>query len=356
VPARVAIRHARSYLLLSSPPNDELRAEVCGRLLHSAAGAPERLPAVGDWVAAEIGSEGSARIHAVLPRRGKISRAVAGGLSEEQVLAAHVDLALVVAPLGGGPVRLRRLERTLAIARHGGVTPVVVLTKADLAEAPEEARRAAISVAGGAQVLLVSALSGGGIAELRGLLRGDPGAPATTAVLLGASGVGKSTLLNALLDAPRLRVQDIRDDGKGRHTTTHRELVLLPGGGCLIDTPGVREIALWDDGAAADGIAAGADHHTDGIDASFADLAALASSCRFGDCSHAVEPGCAVRGALERGEVDAARVISWQKLARELSWVERRHDDRARADVKRAARVMSRAVREVMRVKRGRDD
>lgn len=351
MPARVAIRHKTQLTLLGA--DGERSAEVAGRLLHRARGEAAALPAVGDWVAARPEGSDRALVLSVLPRRGKLSRVVAGGLSEEQVLATHVDLALVVVPLGGD-VRLRRIERTLALARQSGVEPVVVLTKADLVDDVAATIDEAQQVSGGAEVLAVSAgapeslgHARAGIDALRALL-GTPGpsGAARTAVLLGPSGAGKSTLHNSLLEEERLRVHSVRErDGKGRHTTTHRELSLLPGGGCLIDTPGMRELGLWD--ASGDDVAgAGA-----AIGETFADVEALAARCRFGDCGHGGEPGCAIAAALESGELDPARAESWDKLRRELRWIEERHDGRARIEQRRNARVISRSAREAMRMK-----
>jgi ribosome biogenesis GTPase len=351
LPARVAVRHKAQLVLLGE--GGEMSAEIAGRLLHRARGAPATLPTVGDWVAARPGGADHAVVAEVLPRRGKLSRVVAGGVSEEQVLATHVDLALVVVALGA-EVRVRRIERTLALARQAGVEPVVVLTKADLAADVEAAIDEASRVSGGAEVLAVSAgaqdgpgVARAGIEVLRGLL-GTPGpsGAARTAVLLGPSGAGKSTLHNALLDEERLRVQAVRErDGKGRHTTTHRELSLLPSGGCLIDTPGMRELGLWD--ASGDELPGAGS----AIGETFADVEALAASCRFGDCAHAGEPGCSIAAALAAGELDPGRAESWDKLRRELRWIEERHSGRARIEQRRNARVITRSVRERMRMK-----
>lgn len=232
-------------------------------------------------------------------------RRAAGRRDEAQLLAANVDLLLVASPLGGD-LRERRIERFLSLGREAGVPPAVLLTKADLASDPEAALSAAAAVGGGAPVLAVSALSGDGLDALSTLL-----APRRTAALLGPSGAGKSTLVNALLGEERQATREVREeDRRGRHATTRRELFALPSGALLVDTPGLRELALWD-GAG-------------GIAATWDEIAALASSCRFRDCRHEAEPGCAVREAARSGEVDSARVAAFEKLRREEESLEAR--------------------------------
>ncbi|HEY8088797.1 MAG TPA: ribosome small subunit-dependent GTPase A, partial [Polyangiaceae bacterium] len=225
-------------------------------------------------------------------------RKAAGLRDVEQVMAANVDVAFV-ATAADGDVNERRLERYLAVAHDGGVTPVVLLTKADAcADVGREVGRIR-AVSGSADVVVVSATSGEGVSEVARRV-----GPGQLAAILGSSGVGKSTLVNALLGELRQRVGALRDDGKGRHTTTRRELVRLPGGGLLIDMPGMRELGLLD--------------AEEGLDEAFADVSGAAARCRFGDCRHAGEPGCAVQAALERGELSAERFESWKKLAGEL--------------------------------------
>lgn len=274
----------------------EIDAVVAGSVLYTAVRGAD-LPATGDWTAVRHIEPGLVLIEQVLPRRSKIARRAAGRRDEEQVLAANVDLALIVCGLDGD-FNVRRLERYLAVAREGGVEPVIVLNKADVCDravaALEEARR----VARPATVLAISARTGSGCEAIEAML-----GPGVTAVLLGSSGAGKSTLLNRILGAEVHRTASVREsDGRGRHTTTARELIELPGGGALIDTPGLREIQLW---ATEESVAA-----------VFEDIAGLAAHCRFGDCTHSVEPGCAVRGV-----VDAGRLDSFHKLRREAGRV-----------------------------------
>ena len=270
------------------------------------------LPVVGDFVVASP----DRTVTRVLERRTWLSRNVAGGAIAEQVLAANVDVVFVVQGLDEGP-NPRRLERTLAAVHAGGAEPVIVLTKpdraGDLAAALAEARAAAPAV----EVEVASGLTGEGIAALAARLRPD-----RTGVLVGPSGAGKSTLTNALLGHEAQRTAPVRaSDDRGLHTTSGRELFPLPGGGALVDGPGIRELRLWDAG---------------GLEATFEDLAALAASCRFRDCSHGTEPGCAVREAIAEGRIDVARVESHRKLALELArQAERREGGAARAERER---------------------
>jgi ribosome biogenesis GTPase / thiamine phosphate phosphatase len=272
------------------------------------------LPVVGDFVVASPGPDRT--VTRVLERRTWLSRNVAGGATAEQVLAANVDVVFVVQGLDEGP-NPRRLERALAAVHAGGAAPVIVLTKPDRAEdlaaALAEARAAAPAV----EVEVASGLTGEGVAALAARLRPD-----RTGVLLGPSGSGKSTLTNALLGREAQRTAPVRAlDDRGVHTTSGRELFPLPGGGALVDGPGLRELRLWD---------------ASGLDAAFEDLAALAARCRFRDCSHGAEPGCAVREAIAEGSIDAVRVESHRKLALELArQAERRQGGAARAERER---------------------
>jgi ribosome biogenesis GTPase len=316
-PARVTAAHRDRWVV--ALPSGDRDAVVSGRLRHDAAG-PGDLPAVGDWVAAsgagtgaDDGDAWTTVIQAVVPRRSAFRRSageerLAGNLSSEQVLAANVDVALVVAGLDGD-FNLRRLERYLAVAWSGGATPVVLLNKADVATDLEGLRVAAETVAPGVEVRTVSALTGDGMDDLGR----DHLAPGRTAVLLGSSGVGKSTLVNALLGEARQKTAAVReDDARGRHTTTHRELIRLPQGALLIDTPGIRALGV-----------AGA---SDGVGSAFADIEHLAAGCRFSDCSHESEPGCEVRAALADGRLAADRLAAFRKLEREAAHVARSND------------------------------
>jgi ribosome biogenesis GTPase len=286
---------------------------------------PEGPITVGDWVVARLDDDRRAEILRILPRRTAFVRGAPGGVTAEQTLAANVDVAFVVTPLDVAP-RLRRLERFLALAWESGATPVVVATKADRSDDVAGARAEIERVAIGVDVEAVSALTGSGLDALRARVAGS-----RTVVLLGPSGAGKSTLANALLGRPALAVQEVRRDGKGRHTTTHRELVVLPGGGVLIDTPGLRGLLLWE--------------AADGVERAFADIEELAAGCRFSDCRHAVEPGCAVVAAVESGALDPTRLEAYRKLERELASLERRQDARARIEERRRAKTIERSLR-----------
>jgi ribosome biogenesis GTPase len=297
VVARVA-RVDRGLLTVLTA-SGELRVRVGGALHDGTA------PAVGDWVA--VRGEVAVR---VLPRRTAFVRTVAGRASAPQVVAANVDLVLVVDALVG-EARLRRVERYLAVAWASGATPLVVLTKADLCPDVPAALAQVAEGAVGVDVLAVSSVTGTGLPQLRALV-----APGCTAAMVGPSGVGKSSLANALAGVPVAATAEIRGDGRGRHTTTARELHLLPGGGLLVDTPGMRELAL---------------PGGDGLDDAYADVADRAAECRYRDCAHRTEPGCAVATAIDRGELDPARFAAWRKLQAEAHWQELRADARARA-------------------------
>lgn len=312
---RVAIAHRGSYTVYTAA--GDLTAEVSGRLRYHSRGA-EDLPAVGDWVALRprLG-EARAVIHAVLPRQTKLSRKVAGEHLAEQVMAANVDVVFLVTALNQD-FNLRRLERYLTLAWSSGATPVVLLTKADLCEAAELVERIAEveASAPGAAIEAISSRTGYGLDRLAAYF-----AAGQTGALLGSSGVGKSTLINRLLGRDALRTREVRDDGRGRHTTTHRELLLLPAGGLIIDTPGMRELQLWDDEESGG----------QGLNETFEDIEQLAQQCLFNDCQHEREPRCAVRRALEEGTLAAERFASYQKLQRELHHLEVKQDQRLRA-------------------------
>jgi ribosome biogenesis GTPase / thiamine phosphate phosphatase len=321
VPGRVAVQHRGAYDVYSH--RGELSAEVSGRLRHATQGTGD-LPAAGDWVALEATAD-RAVVHAVLPRRTKLSRKVPWSPTEEQVLAANVDVVLVLTALNGD-LNPRRLERYLTIVWESGAQPAILLTKADLCNDVATAVVRAESVAIGVPVHLVSSVSGLGLSEVRAYA-----SDSRTIALLGSSGVGKSTLLNRLLGDDLLPVQEVRADGRGRHTTTRRELVRLPGGGLVLDTPGMRELQLW----SADG----------GIGTAFEDVEELALKCRFADCAHVTEPGCAVLEAVDDGRLELARLRSWRKLQRELRALALKQDQRARADERRRRRVQARSFR-----------
>jgi ribosome biogenesis GTPase / thiamine phosphate phosphatase len=332
VPGRIAVQHRGAWDVLTAA--GELRVDAAGRLRHDAATTAE-LPVVGDWVAvAARPEEGGGTIQAVLPRRTKFSRKTAWQAAEEQVLVANVDVVFVVMSLNA-ELNLRHLERYLTLTWESGATPAIVLTKADLVADPTPAVAAVESIAYGVPVHPVSSRTGVGLEHIRSYLQAG-----VTAALLGSSGVGKSTLVNALAGDERLATNELRADGRGRHTTTRRELILLPDGGLIVDTPGMRELQLW----AAE----------EGLDEAFEDVTDLVARCHFSDCAHETEPGCAVRAALENGGLPRERWESYVKLQRELAHLERRLDKRLQADERRKWRLLSQNARARMRLK-GRD-
>lgn len=281
--------------------------------------------AVGDWVALVATDDRRWSVDSVLARKSAIRRAVVTGESQAQVVAANVDVVLIAVPAVPEP-RIGMVERMVALAWDSGATPVVVLTKADLVgDAETMAADLAVS-APGVDVVAVSATTAGGLAPLDPYL-----APGRTLCLLGRSGAGKSTLANGLLGTDHLATRDIRSDGKGRHTTTHRELVVLPAGGCLVDTPGLKGVGLW--------------LGDDGLDRAFADIEELVPLCRFADCRHESEPGCAVLAAIDAGGLAERRLDSWRKLQREAVWMASRTDARLRAERSRKWRAISQEMR-----------
>jgi ribosome biogenesis GTPase len=309
-PARVT-RVDRGVCAALSAAGPE-RASVAGGLLNAALGNPVALPCTGDWVVLRDWPDERTTVEAVLPRRTAVVRAGAGRAAVGQVLAANLDTAAVVEPVDPAPDS-GRIERLLALAWESGAEPLVVLTKADLAADPEALLAQVARLTAGVPVIAVSSATGLGLDALRPLV-----APGRTLGLLGRSGGGKSSLVNALAGATVMGTQEIRRaDGRGRHTTTHRALVPIPGGGAVLDTPGLRGVGLRD-GAS-------------GLDRAFGDVAALAAECAFRDCSHAGEPGCAVAAALASGELTARRWESWRRLHREIATQTRRGDARIAA-------------------------
>ena len=326
VAGRVAAQHRGAYEVLTE--SGSVTARPAGGLVHAA--EPGALPAVGDWVALHVPADGHAIVRAVLPRRTQFVRKAASGTAnrtEHQVLAANVDTAFLVSALGSD-FNVRRVERYVATAWESGGEPVIVLTKRDLAsvEEAEAARREVEAIAFGIPVHLVSAVSGEGLDELGRYL-----VPGRTVALLGSSGVGKSTLVNRLVGKDVLATQELRADGRGRHTTSHRELVPLSAGALLMDTPGLRELQLWE-----------ADQ---GVERTFEDVTSLAATCRFSDCGHESEPGCAIRPALADGSLDAERWASYVKLQRELHALSVRQDVRLASDERKKRRAFERSRR-----------
>jgi ribosome biogenesis GTPase / thiamine phosphate phosphatase len=333
-PARVVAVHRETSIVRDGA--GDRPAQVSGSFRFEALAASD-FPTVGDWVALD-----SDVIAAVLPRRSAFKRMAAdgsrrvAGLDDEQVMASNIDVALLVAGLDND-FNLRRIERYLAVAWSSGITPVVVLNKSDLADDVDGRLVAVDAIAPGVATIAVSAHTGDGLDALRTHL-----APGTTAAILGSSGVGKSTLVNALLGEDRQKTAQVREsDSRGRHTTTHRELFELPGGALLVDTPGIRALEVL-----------GAE---EGVETAFDDVTDLAAMCRFSDCNHDGEPGCAVRAAIADGRLDPGRLDSHRKLERELARTARQGDPRARAEHRRTWRLITKSVNEHMARKYGAD-
>jgi ribosome biogenesis GTPase len=312
----------------------EIEAVRSGRLTHRAASRGE-LPAVGDWVVVrKRPDEARGAIVAVLPRRSWFSRRMAGQVTDEQVVAANVDVVFVVMALDSD-FSLRRLERYLLLARESGAAPVVLLTKPDVSDDVPARVAEVTALTGDVPVHVVSPKLNQGLDYVARYLP-----PGKTGALLGSSGVGKSTIINRLVGRDVQRTRDIRaSDSKGRHTTTHRELVFLPNGGFVIDTPGMRELQLWDVGEA--------------VSETFEDIELLAGECRFSDCRHRDEPDCAVKAAVAEGRMPAARHESYLKLHDELEYLARQQDERAQLEAKRRSKIMGKALKQHLKSKRG---
>ncbi|PZG22480.1 ribosome small subunit-dependent GTPase A [Nonomuraea aridisoli] len=336
VPARVARVDRGAAEVIATDGQHHVR--YAAHVRRAAAADPVALPCVGDWAALRWLSEGRYELDAVLPRttafvRGGVSRDSVGGLSGDgqgQVLAANVDIVFVAEPAMHATdfADLARIERLVALAWESGGTPVVLVTKSDLFEHGLDGLLDDVRTAApGVDVHAVSSLHGDGVELAASYLAGS-----RTAVILGPSGAGKSTLVNALAGKEVMETQRVRAaDGRGRHTTVHRELIPLARGGLLIDTPGIRRIGLYDMG--------------DGVDRVFSDIESLAEDCRFGDCGHTGEPGCAVLAALERGELPERRLESWRKLQREALWMASRTDARLRKEQQNKWKVIHKEMR-----------
>jgi len=321
-PARV-IREQRGVLTLQAGPG-ELDAVLAGRLRHHEEGADD-LPIVGDWVVfRQPDPGGMALVQAVLSRRSKLSRKVAGDRTVEQLVAANVDRVFVVTGLDGD-YNVRRIERFLVMVRESGADAVVILNKADLADDPEASREEVATACGDVPVLLLAAKAGE-LGKIQEYL-----APGETAVLVGSSGVGKTTLINQLIESTPQPTGAVREgDDRGKHTTTHRELYRLAGGGLLIDNPGIREIQLW----------AG----EEALEEAFEDIFELASGCRFRDCTHVDEPDCAVVGAVKRGDLTLGRLANYRSLEKEAQALASRLDVRSR---RKSAKRLSKLYKSV---------
>jgi ribosome biogenesis GTPase / thiamine phosphate phosphatase len=333
VPARVAVAYGATFRVVTDTA-DQL-ADVTGRMRHEAEGRRD-LPAVGDWVAVKPTTiaGGRATIQAILPRKSLFSRKAAGTDTTEQLLATNVDTAFLMTAFDQD-LNLRRLERYLAMTWEAGASPVILVNKSDLASDIDVLRGDVDRIAMGVPVLAMSAKRSEGLDQLTPYLQ-----PGHTVVVLGSSGVGKSTLINRLIGEERLRTNDVREsDHRGRHTTTHRELIVLPGGALLIDTPGMRELQLWTADA--------------GMVEAFDDIATLAAGCYFSDCQHAQEPRCAVKQAVADGRLPAGRLENFHKLRAEQAALQARQDTLAQQAKKKVDKAGARAIRKHYQINPG---
>jgi ribosome biogenesis GTPase len=328
---RVALEYKNLYRLYSE--SGEVLGEIAGKLRHEALDHGD-LPVVGDWVAFRPCPEGDkVTIHAVLPRKTSFTRKLAGTRVERQIVASNIDIVFLVTSLNQD-FNPRRIERYLIVAWESGARPIIILSKLDLCDEIEARTREIKAVAGDVPVHAVSVVSGEGLDELAQYLKHGQ-----TVAVLGSSGVGKSTLINHLLGRAHFRVQEIREqDGRGRHTTTHRELIILPQGGLVLDTPGMRELQLWDG--------------EDGLHIAFADVETVSSQCYFSDCRHQDEPRCAIREALAEGKIDAARYESYEKLQKELRYLGRKQDLRSAISEKKKWKRLAREASQRAQMKR----
>jgi ribosome biogenesis GTPase len=331
IPARIAQEHKLNYMVFCAI--GELKARVSGRFQHEARGLFD-FPSVGDWVAiAPLVNEKKATIHARLPRKSSFSRKVKGAATEEQIVAANIDTLLIVSGLDHD-FNIRRIERYLTLAWDSGAAPVLVLNKVDLCPDIHTRITKVRMIAFDTPIHPVSAIENRGLDQLQTHFR-----QGKTAALVGSSGVGKSTIINSLLGKERQITKDVRaSDGRGRHATTMRELILLPAGGIIIDNPGMRELQLWAD--------------EDSLTSSFGDVEELAANCHFSDCSHSREPGCAVQAAIENGDLGPARFQSYLKLQKELKHLATKQDWKAREEERQKWRKIAMASRQLKKNKK----
>ena len=324
VAGRVFIEHKNIYRVYTE--SGEILAEISGRMRHDAVEGKD-YPSVGDWVIVEPWkNEQKGSIHGILPRKSKFSRKVAGDNTREQILASNVDIVFLVNALNKD-FNMRRIERYLVLAFESGASPVIILSKADLCEDIDEKLNEVSKFAMGVPIHVVSSIKSEGVDYLKKYL-----VEGKTVALLGSSGAGKSTLINELAGCELQRTGDIRDgDDKGKHTTTHRELMILPGGGLIIDTPGMRELQMWDGGQ--------------GISETFEDIEQLSKQCKFTDCKHKEEPGCAVNEALAQGNLSEERLQSYIKLQKEILYFIRKQDQVAMLNEKRKWKNINKEIR-----------
>ena len=326
---RVALEHKNLFRVYTQ--HGEVLAEISGKLRHEAMSRSD-LPAVGDWVVIRARPEGDrVMIHAVLPRRTSFARKIAGSRTEEQIVGANVDTLFLLTSLNQD-FSLRRIERYLIIAWESGANPIIILSKSDLCDRMADLINGVQSVARGVPIHAISVVTGSGLQDIAQYFKHGQ-----TVALLGSSGVGKSTLINYLAGVDHLKVQTVREhDDRGRHTTTHRELVLLSTGGLVLDTPGMRELQLWEGD----------------LQFVFDDIEALAGRCYFSDCQHQDEPRCVVREALAAGTIDAERYESYEKLQKELKYQARRKDKLSEIEERKKWKKLSRLASERARLKR----
>lgn len=332
VPARIISEHKSMYRIQNE--KGEFLAEISGKLRFTAVNRDD-FPTVGDWVyIQELEGENKAIIHSIFPRKTKLSRKAPSKNIEEQILCANIDTIFIVQPMDS-TFNSNRIERYLTIGWESGAIPIVILTKKDLCDSPESILLEAESVAIGTKVYAVSSLQDDGIEPIKTYL-----SPGKTIVFVGQSGAGKSTLINKLSGKNLQKTNEIRDiDSRGKHTTTHRELFVLDDGGLLIDTPGLREIQLWGEESI--------------LEETFSDIEELASQCKFPDCSHESEPGCAVLAALAKEEISAKRFENYSKMKRELAYLESKMDESAKMQRKQKERQLQKLIGEKLKQKYG---